>query len=174
MLRRAAAAAARGLAAGRPCLSRRRLSTAADEADREAGIALWRKHRAAFKSPRRKASAILEAVKQEEMERFRRIEVPDFRAGDAIEVTMLWELGQEKTTKVRGMVLGRVNKGLNSSVLLYCVAMATPYLRRIPLYAPDITAIRIVQRAFLHKGKKRVRRAKLTYLVKKGYTIRAP
>lgn len=116
----------------------------------------------------------MEQLKQEEFEKFQRIDIPKFRAGDAIEVTMLWELGQEKTTSVRGLVLGRVNKGLDSSVLLYCVAQGTPYTRRIPLYAPDIKAIRLIQEAYLHKGRKRVKRGKLTYLLKKGYSIRAP
>ncbi|KAJ8612103.1 hypothetical protein CTAYLR_002448 [Chrysophaeum taylorii] len=137
------------------------------------GRALWLEHRAAFKSPLRKATALLEVLKREELAR-RHKELPDFRAGDAIDMTMLWEVGNPKTTSVKGLVLGRTNRGLDSSVLLYCQLQNTPYIRRVPIYSPLVQAVKVIQRAFLHKGKKRVRRAKLTYLIKKGYNIRAP
>lgn len=44
------------------------------------------------------------------------------------------------------------------------VEYGTPIERRIILYNPLIQSIKVLQRAFLHKGKKRVRRSKLYYL----------
>lgn len=47
--------------------------------------------------------------------------------------------------------------------------------RRIPIYSPLIKDIKVIQKAFIHKGKKRVRRSKLYYLSDlhpKFYTVK--
>jgi ribosomal protein L19 len=51
----------------------------------------------------------------------------------------------------------------------------TPIGRHIKLYNPLIKNIKVLQRAFIHKGKKRVRRSKLYYLMKRDpeeYTVK--
>ena len=101
-------------------------------------------------------------------------EIPDFQSGDAIEIDLKYELSEDKRQLAKGLVLGRNRKGIDSSVLLYCVVNNTPHLRRIPLYSPLVQGIRILQKAFLHKGRKRVRRAKLYYLFKQKKNLRAP
>lgn len=45
--------------------------------------------------------------------------------------------------------------------------MGTPILSDIPLYSPFIKSVRVLGRAHIHKGKKRVRRSKLYYLWEK-------
>ena len=47
------------------------------------------------------------------------------------------------------------------------VFLGTPILSDIPLYSPFIKSVRVLGRAHIHKGKKRVRRAKLYYLWEK-------
>lgn len=44
--------------------------------------------------------------------------------------------------------------------------MGTKIERRIPLFSPLVKDIKILKKAFIHKGKKRVRRSKLYYLHK--------
>lgn len=47
------------------------------------------------------------------------------------------------------------------------VFLGTPILSDIPLYSPFIKSVKVLGRAHIHKGKKRVRRAKLYYLWEK-------
>lgn len=157
--------------------TRRRLVEPTTPEERERGIALWRKHRAAFKSPRRKSNVILNEVLQEELEKYKAIDrpkLPPFRTGDSVMVDMLWDLKSDKSRTFKGLVIGRHNRGLVSTVMLYCVQSQTPHIRYIPLYGPHLKSIKILQKNFINKGKKPVRRAKLTYLFKKGYNVRAP
>jgi large subunit ribosomal protein L19 len=65
---------------------------------------------------------------------------------------------------IRGVCLALVNRGLDSSFLLKDVYLGEIIERRISLYAPLIQEIKVLQRAHIHKGKKRVRRSKLYYL----------
>lgn len=47
--------------------------------------------------------------------------------------------------------------------------------RIIPMYSPLIKNISVIQKAFIHKGKKRVRRSKLYYLMDRhpeAYTVK--
>ena len=51
----------------------------------------------------------------------------------------------------------------------------TPVFRRLVLFSPLIKSIKVLQRAFIHKGKKRVRGSKLYYLMDRHpdlYTIK--
>jgi ribosomal protein L19 len=57
-----------------------------------------------------------------------------------------------------------VNRGLDSSFLLRDVYLGEIIERRISLYAPLIQDIKVLQKAHIHKGNKRVRRSKLYYL----------
>jgi len=44
------------------------------------------------------------------------------------------------------------------------VESGTKIQRRIPLFHPFIKSIKVIQKAFIHRGKKRVRKSKLYYL----------
>jgi len=46
--------------------------------------------------------------------------------------------------------------------------------RRIPLYSPLVQGIKLLQKDFLFKGKKRVRRSKLYYLTDQNKNFKAP
>ena len=61
-------------------------------------------------------------------------------------------------------MIAKINRGLDSSFILKDVFLGEVIERRLSLYAPLITEIKVLQKAHIHKGKKRVRRAKLYYL----------
>ena len=65
---------------------------------------------------------------------------------------------------IRGVVLSRTNRGLETSCLLRDVTFGEVVERRIKMYSPLIQEVKLLQQAFIHKGKKRVRRSKLYYL----------
>jgi large subunit ribosomal protein L19 len=50
------------------------------------------------------------------------------------------------------------------TVLLSQIIGGVGVERRIPIYSPLLENIKVLQEAFIHKGKKPVRRAKLYYL----------
>ena len=57
---------------------------------------------------------------------------------------------------------------------LICKVLGTPVRRKVPLYSPLVKGLRVLQAAHLTKGKKRVRRAKLTYLLSQNKSFRIP
>jgi large subunit ribosomal protein L19 len=77
--------------------------------------------------------------------------------------------------RIKGVVIAKTRKGVASSFVLINVEAGTPVQRRIPLYSPLIQNIKVIQEAFIHKGKRRVRRSKLYYLWERdpdSYTVR--
>lgn len=70
-----------------------------------------------------------------------------------------------KTDKVRGVVLGRVNRGLGSGVYLRDVVFGEPINRKVQLHSPMIKEIELLEKNFVFKGKRKVKRAKLYYLM---------
>ncbi len=123
--------------------------------------------------PARKASALLGQLQKEALAKVHR-PWPDFKAGDAIEMEILVDMDAPKPQKVKGLVLGRRNRGADSSVQLFCRVMGTPMRRHVPLYSPLVKSITVLQKAWLTKGKKRVKRRNLDYLWKQGKTFRVP
>ena len=69
-----------------------------------------------------------------------------------------------KPVVMRGVVLGKMNRGIDTSIILRDVYLGQIIERRVSLYAPLIRDVKLLQRAFIHKGKKRVRQSKLYYL----------
>jgi large subunit ribosomal protein L19 len=128
-----------------------------------------------FKSPRKKASKLFEELNNEAAEKSKEanpaIWKESFRVGDSIELQMvtqggIHEIGDKQTQeveKVRGVVLGMVNRGLSSSVILRDVVYGQPIERKIPLHSPMIKEAKVLERNFIFKGKKKVKRAKLYY-----------
>lgn len=90
----------------------------------------------------------------------------EFRVGDAIEVEQIEEGGinSDSIEKIRGVVLGIFRKGLDHSVLIRDVVFGQPVETRIPLHSPLLKSIKVLEKNFVHKGKKRIKRAKLYYL----------
>lgn len=83
--------------------------------------------------------------------------VPEFKAGDTVRVLVKVVEGErERTQPYEGVVIGRRNRGLNSSFRVRKMSYGEGVERVFPLYSPNIQ-IELVRRGI-------VRRAKLYYL----------
>lgn len=124
-----------------------------------------------FKSPRKRASKLFGELHQEavqhSVERNPQVLTTQFRVGDAIELEVVSSGGVNGTNdieKIRGVVLGRTNRGLGSSVLIRDVVFGEPVERKIPLHSPLLKSLKVLEDNFVFKGKRKVKRAKLYYL----------
>merc|ERR1712100_608266 len=93
-----------------------------------------------------------------------KLKFPPFKAGDAVEIKYMQNKTTKKVQLIRGVVLGRSNKGLGSSFKVRNVIGGIPVEFQYALYSPLLKGIRVLQEDFIHKGKKRTRRAKVCYL----------
>jgi large subunit ribosomal protein L19 len=127
-----------------------------------------------FKSPRKRASKLLHELNNEAVEKSKAANPAmwnaGFRVGDSIEVKMVTQGGtvpREGVTqdieKVRGVVLGIMNRGLASSVIIRDVVYGLPIERKIPMHSPTVKECQVLARNFIFNGKKKVKRAKLYY-----------
>jgi large subunit ribosomal protein L19 len=123
-----------------------------------------------FQSPRKRASKLYAEITQEAIQKSKeakpKVWNTNFRVGDAIEIEAVEEGGINATSteKIRGVVLGIFRKGLDHSVLIRDVVFGEPVETRVPLHSPLLRSIKILEPNFVHKGKKKVKRAKLYYL----------
>eukprot|EP00197_Chlamydomonas_leiostraca_P010451 CAMPEP_0202862184 /NCGR_PEP_ID=MMETSP1391-20130828/3318_1 /ASSEMBLY_ACC=CAM_ASM_000867 /TAXON_ID=1034604 /ORGANISM="Chlamydomonas leiostraca, Strain SAG 11-49" /LENGTH=293 /DNA_ID=CAMNT_0049541681 /DNA_START=17 /DNA_END=895 /DNA_ORIENTATION=- len=86
-------------------------------------------------------------------------QIPDFKAGDILEVRMIVPEAGKKEYIIRGLCIGRYNKGVRSAFKLYNVyAESGGVVQHIPLHMPDLLSVRVV-------GHIPVRRNKLYYLL---------
>ena len=100
---------------------------------------------------------------------------PEIRAGDSVVVEKLQNMSSTEPNVVKGVVIAKTNRASDSAITLLNVEHGTPIVRRIVMYSPLILSIRVLQKAFIHKGKKRVRRSKLYYLTDRDpetFTVR--
>lgn len=129
-----------------------------------------------FKSPRKRASKLLDELNKEAVEKSKTSNPAmwdaGFRVGDSIEIKMVTQGGvkakdgdskSQDIEKIRGVVLGIVNRGLNSSVIMRDVVYGLPIERKIPMHSPMVKEAAVLERNFIFKGKKRVKRSKLYY-----------
>lgn len=99
-------------------------------------------------------SNIIEELEAEQMKR----EVPDFRPGDTVIVQVKVTEGQrERLQAFEGVVIGRRNRGLNSSFTVRKISHGEGVERVFQTYSPTIDKIQVKRRG-------EVRRAKLYYL----------
>lgn len=118
------------------------------------------------KIPRKRASSLLSTLQVEEFEALKKgRNFPEFRAGDSIQIDHLPNMSSNEPEKMRGVVIAKTNRYSDSSVTLLNTEHGTPFLRRIILYSPLVTNVTVLQKKFITKGKKRVKRAKLYYLM---------
>ena len=129
-----------------------------------------------FKSPRKRANIMYEAI-QREAQAHDKANKPavwgvDFRVGDAIEIDYTGQGGIHGTNveKLRGVVLGRHNRGMDTAIYLRDVLYGSPVERKIPLHNPLVKAIQVLQRNFVYKGRRKIKRAKLYFLRKRNPT----
>ena len=118
------------------------------------------------KIPQKRASSLLSTLQVEEFEALKKgRQFPEFRAGDSIQIDHLPYMSSNEPEKLRGVVIAKTNRKSDSSVTLLNAEYGVPFVRRIFLYSPLITNITVLQKKFVTKGKKRVKRAKLYYLM---------
>src|SRR4029450_2817652 len=102
---------------------------------------------------------VIEKLEQEELARVTANKViPEFAPGDTVVVNVNVVEGTRKRIQAyEGVVIGRRNRGLNSSFVVRKVSSGEGVERTFQLYSPSIASIEVKRRGD-------VRRAKLYYL----------
>lgn len=122
------------------------------------------------KAPRKKASKLLLDLSRESIENSKAAKPEVFKiafaSGDAIECEIIEQggVGSTELKKVRGVVIGKCNKGLDSSVLIRDVVMGMHIERLLPLHSPLVKTIWFLGKNFVYKGKRKVKRSKLYFM----------
>jgi large subunit ribosomal protein L19 len=102
---------------------------------------------------------VIEQIEQEEVARLTAGKnIPDFAPGDTVVVNVNVVEGTRKRVQAyEGVVIGRRNRGLNSSFLVRKISSGEGVERTFQLYSPSVASIEVKRRGD-------VRRAKLYYL----------
>ena len=99
-------------------------------------------------------SKIIEAIEQEQMSK----EIPEFSPGDTVVVQVKVKEGtRERLQAFEGIVIGKRNRGLNSSFTVRKISHGEGVERVFQTYSPTVDSIELKRRGD-------VRRAKLYYL----------
>jgi len=99
-------------------------------------------------------SKIIEAIEQEQMGK----EIPEFAPGDTVVVQVKVKEGnRERLQAFEGVVIGKRNRGLNSSFTVRKISHGEGVERVFQTYSPVVDSIKVKRRGD-------VRRAKLYYL----------
>jgi len=100
---------------------------------------------------------LIDQLEQEEIARLGK-NIPEFAPGDTVVVNVNVVEGERKRVQAyEGVVIGRRNRGLNSSFIVRKISSGEGVERTFQLYSPLIASIEV-------KRKGDVRRAKLYYL----------
>ena len=102
---------------------------------------------------------LIQQIEQEEIARLTNGQPkPDFGPGDTVVVSVNVVEGNRKRVQAyEGVVIGRRNRGLNSSFIVRKISSGEAVERTFQLYSPQIASIEVKRRGD-------VRRAKLYYL----------
>jgi large subunit ribosomal protein L19 len=102
---------------------------------------------------------VIQQIEQEEVARLTAGKnIPDFAPGDTVIVNVNVVEGTRKRVQAyEGVVIGRRNRGLNSSFLVRKISSGEGVERTFQLYSPTVASIEVKRRGD-------VRRAKLYYL----------
>jgi large subunit ribosomal protein L19 len=126
-----------------------------------------------FKSPRKRASKLFNELNKEMTDAVKEANPAVFEAnvevGDAVELEMLTEGGISSTKrsdleKVRGVVIGMSSRGLATSIHIRDVVHGEPVERKICLCSPLVKSMTVLEKNFIYKGRRKVKRAKLYFL----------
>ena len=100
---------------------------------------------------------VIEELESIEMAK-REVQVPEFSSGDTAKVSVNVIEGERKRVQAfEGVVLGRRNRGLNSSFIVRKISSGIGVERTFQLFSPLISKIEVIRRGD-------VRRSKLFYL----------
>ena len=91
--------------------------------------------------------------------------IPPFRVGDAVEVSYAMESSESDPTPVRGTVLGKWNRGLDSKFTIINNQDGEWYTASYVYSSPLLKGVKVMQKSRWSDGLKRSRRAKLTNLL---------
>ena len=87
------------------------------------------------------------------------------RAGDSVEVLYKDSMSQERPTIATGVITGITKPRSYDATMRVLGVVGTTRLEWLfPLHAPTLVDVRVLQKAFTRKGKRRERRAKLFHL----------
>ena len=102
---------------------------------------------------------VIEQLEKEEVERLSAVRaIPQFAPGDTVVVSVNVVEGTRKRVQAyEGVVIGRRNRGLNSSFVVRKISSGEGVERTFQTYSPQIASIEVKRRGD-------VRRAKLYYL----------
>lgn len=123
-----------------------------------------------FKSPRKRASKLFHELNNEAVEKSKTTKPAvfgvDYAVGDSIECEVIEQGGVNATElkRVRGIVIGKFNQSMDTAVLIRDVVMGTIVERRLPLHSPLLKSIKLLEKNFIYKGRRKVKRAKLYFL----------
>ena len=99
-------------------------------------------------------SKLIEAIEQEQMNK----DIPEFSPGDTVVVQVKVKEGsRERLQAFEGVVIGKRNRGLNSSFTVRKISHGEGVERVFQTYSPTVNSITVKRRGD-------VRRAKLYYL----------
>ena len=100
---------------------------------------------------------VIEELESRKMAK-REIQIPEFSSGDTVKVSVNVIEGERKRVQAfEGVVLGRRNRGLNSSFIVRKISSGIGVERTFQLFSPLISKIEVIRRGD-------VRRSKLFYL----------
>jgi large subunit ribosomal protein L19 len=100
---------------------------------------------------------LIQQIEQEEIKRLGK-KIPDFSPGDTVVVNVNVVEGERKRVQAfEGVVIGKRNRGLNSSFIVRKISSGEGVERTFQSHSPLIASIEV-------KRKGDVRRAKLSYL----------
>ena len=100
---------------------------------------------------------VIEELESREMAK-RETQIPEFSSGDTVKVSVNVIEGERKRVQAfEGVVLGRRNRGLNSSFIVRKISSGIGVERTFQLFSPLISKIEVIRRGD-------VRRSKLFYL----------
>lgn len=102
---------------------------------------------------------IIELFEKEQIEKLtQNKEIPDFKAGDTVNVSVkVIDGANERLQSYEGVVIAKRNSGITSSFMVRKVSHGEGVERRFMTYSPIVAKITVVKRGV-------VRRAKLFYL----------
>jgi len=100
---------------------------------------------------------VIEELENREMAKSE-VKIPEFSSGDTVKVSVNVIEGERKRVQAfEGVVLGRRNRGLNSSFIVRKISSGIGVERTFQLFSPLISKIEVIRRGD-------VRRSKLFYL----------
>ncbi|KXZ56262.1 hypothetical protein GPECTOR_1g229 [Gonium pectorale] len=91
---------------------------------------------------------LVQTLEQEQVQRVDAARpLPDFKAGDILEVRMMVPEAERKVAIYRGVCIARYDKGIRTSFKIYNVFPdCGGVVQHIPLYMPDLLGLRVVGR----------------------------